>query len=83
MVKILAKGLRKIHGLDITGCPFNQTLDVKIQIAKYNVVNGLAVRSLKTNLKSEKWSKLFLDYYGMDSIDYSKIEFYILLDELF
>ncbi|MEJ6951791.1 APH(3') family aminoglycoside O-phosphotransferase [Natronospora cellulosivora (SeqCode)] len=154
MVKIFAEGLKEIHKIDISECPFDQTLEKKIKKAKYNVDNGLvdeedvqaenigknakelyemlvdrrpesedlvfthgdyclpnviinenklsgfidmgragvadryqdlalAVRTLKSNLGSIKWSELFLKYYGLEKADYSKIDFYILLDELF
>jgi len=44
---------------------------------------ALAVRSIRHNLKSEKFVELFLDAYGLKNVDFSKIDYYILLDELF
>lgn len=44
---------------------------------------ALGYRTLKYNLGSERWSKLFLEIYGLEEVDYEKIEYYILLDELF
>lgn len=41
LVSNLAKGLRVIHDLDITDCPFNQSLEVKLKNAEYNVINDL------------------------------------------
>ncbi len=157
LVTILAEGMRLIHNVDITNCPFNQTLDVKIADAKKNVENGfvdeddfqpehlgrtaeeiykmvldkrprtedlvfthgdyclpniiirnkklsgfidlgrsgiadkyqdiaLLVRSLKYKFKVDNPQVLidiFFEKYGLSDIDYSKIEYYILLDELF
>jgi aminoglycoside phosphotransferase len=44
---------------------------------------ALAVRSIRYNLKAEKCVRLFLDKYGLKDVDFSKIDYYILLDELF
>jgi aminoglycoside phosphotransferase len=44
---------------------------------------SLAVRSIRHNLKSEKFVELFLDAYGLKNVDFTKIDYYILLDELF
>lgn len=44
---------------------------------------ALAVRSIRHNLKSEKFVELFLDAYELKNVDFSKIDYYILLDELF
>lgn len=41
MVYCLAEGLRLIHGLDITDCPFDQTIPVKLKKARSNVEQGL------------------------------------------
>lgn len=154
MVTIIAEGLRKVHAIDISDCPFDQRLEKKIQNAKYNVdhrlvdeegfqpehlgmragelyelvvekkpeqedlvfthgdyclpnviINNdklsgfidlgragvadryqdlaLGFRTLKYNLGSESWAEMFLDFYGIEDVDYAKIEYYILLDELF
>jgi aminoglycoside phosphotransferase len=156
MVKEIAVGLKMIHDIDISDCPFISNLEEKIKAAKYKVENSLvnekefqpenfgksaedilktvikekpvkedlvfthgdyclpniiikddklsgfidmcpagiadryhdlalAFRSLKYNIKSEnveKWLNLFFKEYKLKDIDYSKIEYYILLDEL-
>lgn len=43
---------------------------------------GIGCRSIKRNL-GEEMVPVFLEEYGLDKIDYSKIDYYILLDELF
>jgi aminoglycoside phosphotransferase len=43
---------------------------------------ALAARSLEYNFDA-KWIPLFFKEYGIDNIDYSKIEYYKLLDEFF
>jgi aminoglycoside phosphotransferase len=44
---------------------------------------ALMARSLKHNLGSERWVDLFFKEYGIENRDFAKIEYYILLDELF
>lgn len=44
---------------------------------------ALAVRSIRHNLKTGEFVSLFFEGYGLKDIDFSKIEYYILLDELF
>lgn len=44
---------------------------------------ALAVRTIRSNLGSERWVELFLKEYGLNEIDSEKIKFYIMLDELF
>lgn len=154
MIKIVARGLKQIHEIEINECPFDQTLDVKIQNAKFNVDNNLvdednlqhkykgktarelyqmvlekrpadedlvfthgdycfpniiidnerlsgfidlgragvadryqdislALRSLRCNFKFEEWVSTFLEAYGLEELDQEKLEYYILLDELF
>ncbi len=41
IVHLLAEGLKMIHGLNIAGCPFDRSLDVKVKEAEYRVKNGL------------------------------------------
>lgn len=41
LIKLLALGLKKIHGLNIEGCPFSEKLDIKIEEARKRVENGL------------------------------------------
>jgi len=41
MVHILAEGLRLIHGVEAAGCPFDQSLAVKLEKARRNVELGL------------------------------------------
>ncbi len=43
---------------------------------------ALAARSLAYNFDAE-WIKLLFKEYGIENIDYSKIEYYKLLDEFF
>lgn len=154
MVKLLAEGLRMIHAVDITRCPFDRRLDLALSEALIRIKNGtvdsddfqpenrgrkpediyrqlsetrplaedlvfthgdyclpnvilkddhvsgfvdlgragiadryqdlaLAVRSLKYNLGAGELVELFLREYGLREIAADKIEFYILLDELF
>jgi aminoglycoside phosphotransferase len=40
VVTLLAEGLRMIHSLDITGCPFDQRLDTLLETARLNMVQG-------------------------------------------
>lgn len=40
-VKLLADGLRMLQSVDITGCPFDSTLDKKLADALYNIENNL------------------------------------------
>lgn len=40
VVRILAEGMRMIHSVDITDCPFDQTLDQKLNQAQYRVFHG-------------------------------------------
>lgn len=153
LVRLLAKGLRRIHNVDITDCTFDQRLHIKIKEAEYRVAEGLvdeedfddirhgrkavdlfqeliatklvyedlvfthgdyclpniiindgdisgfidwsrggiadryqdlalAARSLAYNFDA-KWIPLLFKEYGIDTIDYSKIEYYKLLDEFF
>jgi aminoglycoside phosphotransferase len=44
---------------------------------------ALAVRSIRHNLQSEEPVNLFLRKYGLKDVDFFKIDYYILLDELF
>jgi aminoglycoside phosphotransferase len=41
LMKQLAIGLRAVHEMNIAGCPFNQSLEIKIQEAKSRVENNL------------------------------------------
>jgi len=154
LAEALAEGLKLIHSVDISDCPFNQRLDFKLNNAKFNVENGLtdeedikstdprrtgegilkilyetkpsredlvlthgdyclpniilnhnyelvgfidwgrggvsdkyqdigiACRSIKHNI-GEEMIPIFLEKYGLDFVDKAKIEYYILLDELF
>ncbi len=41
VVRLLAKGLRMIHRIDIRDCPIEQRLDMKIKKAEYRMMNGL------------------------------------------
>lgn len=41
LVRLLALGLREMHSLEIGNCPFDQTLQVKIEKARSNVERGL------------------------------------------
>ncbi|HVO70377.1 MAG TPA: APH(3') family aminoglycoside O-phosphotransferase [Aggregatilineaceae bacterium] len=40
VVTLLAEGLKTIHRLDITGCPFDQRLDSLLEAARHNMVQG-------------------------------------------
>jgi len=40
VVLLLAEGLRTIHRLDITDCPFDQRLDVLLETARLNMIQG-------------------------------------------
>lgn len=151
LVKLLAKGLRMIHSIDIGDCPVDQTLNIKIREAKMRMMQGLveedrfdnirygrkaedlylellakrpdtedlvfthgdycmpnilidnwdiggfidwgrggicdryqdialASRSLIYNF-GERWVPLLFEEYGLENIDYAKIEYYKLLDE--
>lgn len=151
LVKLLAEGLRMIHGVDTEGCPFDRGLDVRVKEAENRIKNGLvnedkfdeirhgrkadhlyremmatrpsyeelvythgdyclpniiinngvvsgfvdlgrggvadryqdlalAARSLAFNF-DKKWIPLLFREYGVDNIDYERIEFYQLMDE--
>ena len=41
MIEIFAQGLKRIHDINIEHCPFKQDLYEKLEMAKYNVENGL------------------------------------------
>ncbi len=153
LVRLLAKGLRMIHSINIKNCPFDQSLSTKIKEAEYRVINGLVdeddfdpirkgmkavdlfqelmatkpknedlvfthgdytlhniiinkgdisgfidwgragvadryqdlalvARSLERKFDS-KWIPIFFNEYGIEKIDYSKIEYYKLVDEFF
>jgi aminoglycoside phosphotransferase len=41
LIKLLALGLKTVHGLSIENCPFYQKLDSKIEEARHRVENGL------------------------------------------
>lgn len=40
-VKLLADGLNMLHSLDISSCPFDQTIKKKLIASKYNIDNNL------------------------------------------
>lgn len=46
LVRLLASGLRQIHGVDTAGCPFDQTVAVKIEKARSNLERGLLGETL-------------------------------------
>lgn len=154
VIKVMAAGLRQIHGLDTSGCQYSHTLTVKIPLAKSRAESGhvdqenfepqysgktalelldillekipdhedlvfthgdycpeniiiqnerlsgfidwgragvadryqdiaLAVRSIRHTWEMEHLVDLFFSWYGLRDVDYSKIDFYILLDEFF
>ena len=41
LVSLLAKGLRTIHDIDISTCPFDETIAEKLKKARYRVMNNL------------------------------------------
>ncbi len=41
LIRLLAKGLRMIHSIDLNNCPFDQRLDVKIKAAESRMHQGL------------------------------------------
>ncbi len=44
---------------------------------------ALAVRSLRHNYRTDEYKSLFMAYYGLSHWDEEKIDYYILLDEMF
>ena len=46
LVRTLASGLRQIHSVDISHCPFDQTVTVKIEKARANLKRGLIDETL-------------------------------------
>jgi len=40
-VRLLAEGIRMLESVDISDCPFQSTLDIKLPDALYNIENGL------------------------------------------
>jgi aminoglycoside phosphotransferase len=45
-IKLLAKGLRLFHSIDITSCPFDATIDTHMQIALENMKKGVVCQDL-------------------------------------
>ncbi len=45
VVRLLAAGLKDLHSLDISECPFDRSLNVVMQEARYNLDNGLVDES--------------------------------------
>jgi aminoglycoside phosphotransferase len=45
VVRVMARTLKKLHGLEPENCPFNQNLAVKIKAAEYNMENNLVDES--------------------------------------
>jgi len=45
IVFLLAKGLRVMHSVDISACPFDERIDKKLKSAEYNVDNNLVNES--------------------------------------
>ena len=45
IVALLAAGLREIHQIDISGCPFDESLETKLLNARYNLDHGLVDES--------------------------------------
>ena len=41
LVKVMADGLKHLWSIDVSNCPCDYSLDKKLQMAKYNVENGL------------------------------------------
>ncbi|SDY92549.1 kanamycin kinase/aminoglycoside 3'-phosphotransferase-2 [Evansella caseinilytica] len=60
MVKAFAEGLKAIHNIEITNCPFKRTLEKKIDKARYRVENGLVDEA---NFEEENWGKKAVDLF--------------------
>jgi aminoglycoside phosphotransferase len=62
MVRSLAEGLQLMHSLDITGCPFDQTIQVKLEKARLNIERGLVDAE---NLEDEYLGQDPRELYGL------------------
>lgn len=154
VISQLAEALRAVHDVDISACPFDMRLDVKLAEARARIDAGLvdegdfegvnmgrramdvyreliatrpdyeelvfthgdyclpnimlkdgavsgfldlgragiadrytdlapAARSIRHNMGGERLVDLFFDAYGLGEVDWRKVDYYILLDELF
>ena len=154
VISQLAEALRAVHDVDISACPFDMRLDVKLAEARARIDSGLvdegdfegvnmgrsamdiyheliatrpdyeelvfthgdyclpnimlkdgavsgfldlgragvadrytdlalAARSIRHNMGDERLVNLFFHAYGLGEVDWRKVDYYILLDELF
>lgn len=154
IINLLVEGLKLIHSIDITNCPFNEEIDKKLKDARIRIEKGLVreegfesryrsrtlkeiyeyliankpeeedlvyvhgdycfpnivlkdreisgfidvgrsgitdkyqdlaicARSIKHNFKNNRLVEEFFDKYGINDVDYKKLKYYLLLDELF
>lgn len=44
---------------------------------------ALALRSLRHNYGDDRYAAAFLDHYGLETLDQERVDYYVLLDELF
>ena len=61
-MRSLAEGLQLMHSLDITGCPFDQTIQVKLEKARLNIERGLVDAE---NLEDEYLGQDPRELYGL------------------
>jgi kanamycin kinase/aminoglycoside 3'-phosphotransferase-2 len=57
LMKLLALGVKNMHGISIKDCPFDETLDKKIEEAKRRVENGLVDEEDFDDIRSGKTAK--------------------------
>ena len=41
LVRLIVAGMRQIHGINVADCPFDQRLDMRIEAARFNLINNL------------------------------------------
>lgn len=62
LVPLLAKGLREIHQINVADCPFDNRLNIRIQEAEQNVIDGLVDEDdFDVERKGRKAADLFLE----------------------
>jgi kanamycin kinase/aminoglycoside 3'-phosphotransferase-2 len=62
LMKLLAEGVKMMHGISIKDCPFNEKLEKKIEEARQRVKNGLVDEEDFDDIRSGKTAKqLFQD----------------------
>lgn len=61
LVQLLAAGLRQLHNLDISNCPFDQCLEIKMELARQRMLNSLVDES---DFDEERQGRTAADLYN-------------------